>query len=74
MSNEWLELAWINYVKAILHGQMFVDGREVTIEQVLTDEQKQAVHSLISKQEYAMSKLLRSFVNDYSRLPEHHEL
>ena len=76
MTNEWLELAWINFVKAILHGQVVVDNREIEIEQVLTEEQREAVYRLTSKHEYEMARLLRSFVSEdnYSRLPEHYEL
>ncbi len=64
MTNEWLELAWINFVKAILHGQVVVDNREIEIEQVLTEEQREAVYRLEGKHEYEMARLLRSFVND----------
>lgn len=76
MSNEWLEIAWINYVKAILHGQIVVNNREITIEQVLTEEQRETVYRLTEKHEREMARLLRSFVNEdnYSGLPEHYEL
>lgn len=61
MSNEWFEIAWINFTKAILHGQI-VDGEvEREIEIVLTDEQREQVYGLNAKHEAEMSRLLRSF-------------
>ena len=63
MSNEWLELAWINCTKAILHGQ-FVDrdGGEHVVEQVLTAEQQEAFYVLNAKHDAEKARLLRSFV------------
>jgi uncharacterized protein (DUF433 family) len=61
MTNEWLELAWINYVKAILHGQIVVDNREIEVEQVLTEEQREAVYNLTERHSREMARLLRSF-------------
>lgn len=63
MSNEWLELAWINHVKAILHGQLIRDDAEVTIEQTLTDEQREKLYDLNAKHEREMFKLLEGFVS-----------
>lgn len=69
MSEEWLEIAYINFGKAILHGRVtegideFRVRKEREVEQVLTDEQKRAVEALNTKHEIAMSKLLRSFVD-----------
>ncbi len=62
MSNEWLELAWINFTKAIMHGQYLDDGVERTVEQVLTDDQREKVYALNEKHEAEMYKLLRSFL------------
>jgi len=62
MSNEWLELAWINCTKAILHGQVVDRLVERQIEQVLTDEQRDAVYDMNAKHERAMTRLLRGFV------------
>lgn len=62
MSNEWLEIAWINFTKAIMHGQ-YVDGTvERQVEQTLTDEQVEAVQDLNAKHDAEMFKLLRSFL------------
>ncbi len=62
MSNEWFEIAWINFTKAILHGQLINDaGREVEIERVLTDAEREQVYALNEKHEAAMRELLRGF-------------
>ena len=70
MTNEWLELAWINFVKAILHGQVVVDNREIEIEQVLTEEQREAVYRLTEKHEREMARLLRSTFLGFVKSPE----
>lgn len=68
MENEWLELAYINFDKVIMHGQIVVYPTtnlrliQRTIEQVLTQEQKEQVYDLNEKHEREMRKLLRSFV------------
>lgn len=67
MENEWLELAYINLDKVIMHGQIdngIVDmiSQTVQIEQVLTQEQKNQVYDLNERHEREMRKLLRSFV------------
>lgn len=63
MSNEWFELAWINFTKAILHGQYVpANGSKVQIEQVLTDEQRERVYALTDKHNAEIKTLLRSFV------------
>lgn len=64
MSNEWLEIAWINYAKAILHGQIVVDNKEIAIEQILTSEQKAELDELQFRHRIETFRLLRSFVND----------
>ena len=69
MENEWLELAYINFDKVILHGQLTkVDARPIAverqIEQVLTQEQRREAKDLRLKHEREMLELLRSFVND----------
>ncbi len=62
MNNEWFEIAWINFTKAILHGQLVDDaGREVEIERVLTDAEREQVYALNEKHEAAMRDLLRGF-------------
>lgn len=63
MSNEWFELAWINFTKAILHGQYLDNGVEREIEQVLTDDQREQVYALNERHEARMKALLRSFVD-----------
>lgn len=71
MENEWLDLAYINFDKVILHGQInngiidaFGVGNSQSVEQVLTQEQRREVEDLSFKHEREMRKLLRSFVND----------
>lgn len=69
MENEWLDLAYINFDKVIMHGQIdngIVDmiSQTVQIEQVLTQEQKNQVYNLNEKHEREMRKLLRSFVSE----------
>lgn len=65
MSNEWFDIAWVNFTKAILHGQ-FVDdaGREQQIELVLSDAQRDMVYDLNEAHENKMKALLRSFVQE----------
>ena len=60
MENEWLDLAYINFDKVIMHGQIAESA--VQIEQVLTQEQKEQVYDLNEKHQREMRKLLRSFV------------
>lgn len=63
MSGEWFELAWINFTKAILHGQYIAaNGAAVEIEQVLTDEQRDQFHELNDRHADERERLLRSFV------------
>ena len=63
MENKWLELAYINFDKIIMHGQIAEsDYTTVQIEQTLTPEQKRQVDDLFFKHEREMQKLLRSFV------------
>jgi len=58
MPEDWFEIAYINFDKAILHGRR-KDQTEVEI--VLTDEQKRAVEDMKFRHEMAMQKLLRGF-------------
>ena len=62
MSNEWFEIAWINFTKAILHGRYDDDGVIREIEQTLTDEQREQVYALNEEHDARMHTLLRSFV------------
>lgn len=62
MSNEWFDIAWINFTKAILHGQYVDNGIEREIEQTLTDEQREQVWALNEEHDRRMEALLRSFV------------
>ena len=72
MENEWLDLAYINFDKVVMHGQIvkeirqgdFYMNKEVRIEQVLTQEQKELVEDLNFKQEREMRSLLKGFIND----------
>ncbi len=74
MPEEWFEVAYINYDKAILHGrvrvpvlisngQYFHNTHEPRdIEQVLTDEQKNAIVDMNERHQDEMQALLKSFV------------
>ena len=75
MPEEWFEVAYINYDKAILHGRVMemvkpdhpalnraFFRKERMIEQVLTEEQKDAIVDLNEKHQDEMQKLLKSFV------------
>ena len=64
MENEWLDLAYINFDKVIMHGQIDngIISQTVQIEQVLTQEQKNQVYDLNERHEREMRSLLRSFV------------
>ena len=70
MPEEWLDVAYINFGKAILHGRI-TDGydeyrvrKEREIDQVLSDEQKEALYDLNTKHDRETQKLLRSFVEN----------
>ena len=69
MNNEWLDLAYINFDKVILHGRICtgVDAEgcnlERLVEQELTEEQKQLVYDLNFKHQCEMNAVLRGFVN-----------
>lgn len=68
MPEEWLELAYINFDKTILHGRVTAGRddngvrREREVEQVLTDDQKEAVIDLNERHSREMLSLLRGFV------------
>jgi hypothetical protein len=63
VSNEWFEIAWINFTKAILHGQYVDDdGTIKEAEQVLTVDQREAVYALNERHADEMTTLLRSFI------------
>jgi SNF2 family DNA or RNA helicase len=65
MSDEWFEVAYINFDEAILHGQKrgVLDEYGVRSEErvrvVLTDEQKRAVEDLNERHRDEMNALLR---------------
>lgn len=68
MSEEWFDVAYINFDEAILHGRMtegmdeFRVWRERDVRQVLTDDQKRSIEEMNMTHQSAMQKLLRSFV------------
>lgn len=68
MPEEWFEVAYINFDKAILHGRVMGERdenlcrKEIMIEQVLTEDQKRAIEDLNFEHENAMQALLKSFV------------
>lgn len=60
MSSEWFDIAWINFTKALLHGQYIDDnGAEITVERVLNDEQTERVYALNEKHDRERTELLR---------------
>jgi hypothetical protein len=65
MESEWLEVAYINFGKAILHGQINTkqDYYPKEIVQVLTKDQVKEIEDLNFKHERAMRALLKGFVN-----------
>lgn len=69
MPEEYFDVAYINFDKAILHGRITA-GRdqfgcriEANVEQVLTEDQREQIYSLNTKHQMAMDKLLSSFVD-----------
>lgn len=68
MPEEWLEVAYINFDKAIMHGRV-TEGRDSfgvrhqrEIEQVLTGPQQDTLADLNLRHEIERAELLRSFV------------
>lgn len=68
MENEWLEIAYINFDKAIMHGQVQekkLDGNfyiERQVEQILTEEQRRLVEDLNFKHQCERKAVLKGFV------------
>jgi hypothetical protein len=68
MNNEWLEIAWINFNKAILHGQVvtgtnkFGEPIKQSVDLILSADQANLIQGLNAKQGAEMFKLLRSFL------------
>lgn len=68
MPEEWFEVAYINFDKAILHGRMTAGFDEYRVrqerylEQVLTDDQKRQIEDLNFAHDQKMQSLLKSFV------------
>jgi hypothetical protein len=58
LESEWLEIAYINFDKAILHGK----SENGIVEQELTQEQKEQVWGLNEKHALETRKLLRGFL------------
>lgn len=69
MPEEYFDIAYINFDKAILHGRIRggIDANrcviEAEVEQVLTEEQSEAVVAMNAKHDAALSRLLASFVD-----------
>ncbi len=69
MPEEWFEVAYINFDKAILHGRIaagiddFRCRRQADVEQVLTDEQREQISHLGAQHHDEMQRLLASFVD-----------
>jgi hypothetical protein len=69
MPEEWFDVAYINFDKAIMHGRVMFKNdngfrEERYIEQQLTEEQKSEIEDLNFERDMAMQKLLRSFVSE----------
>jgi hypothetical protein len=67
MESEWLDLACINHVKYIVHGELnggMVGGfhQSIQVEKVLDEEEKAKVDALLHKHQQEFHKLLKSFV------------
>lgn len=69
MPEEYFDVAYINFDKAILHGRL-AGGRDqfgcrtnVYVEQVLTDEQRADISDLEAKHQLEMSRFLASLVD-----------
>lgn len=64
MSNEWFEIAYINFAEAILHGQMVgEDGKEVEVRKVLSDEQKAIIIEINERHRDELNAVLRSMAS-----------
>lgn len=69
MPEEFFDVSYINFDKAILHGRVRLGldenrcVREAYVEQVLTADQKRQIEDLNSKHQFALDKLLASFVD-----------
>lgn len=69
MENEWFEIAYINFNKAILHGRVqrgrdkFGVNIEQEIEIVLSESEKSAICDLIAKHERALRKVYRAIAD-----------
>lgn len=74
MPEEYFDVAYINFEKAILHGRIRggIDANrcviEAMIEQVLTDDQTYAIDGLNFKHQMEMNELLSSFVDRQAAL------
>jgi NADH dehydrogenase FAD-containing subunit len=67
MSEEWFDVAYINFDEAILHGRM-TDGmdefhvrKEREVRVVLNDAQKRLIEDMNTRHQMQMQRLLRSF-------------
>jgi len=63
MTDEWYEIAWINFTKAILHG-CIGEGQE--IERVLTDAERERVYDLNDRHANETKALLRELAQGAS--------
>ena len=58
MEAEWLEVAYINFDKVIMHGE----SKNGIVEQELTKEQKYLVFDMNTRHSREMHELLRTFL------------
>lgn len=56
MSEDYFDIAWINFDKAVLHGRRADDS---TVERVLTDAERERVYDLNHRHERETYKLLK---------------
>ena len=64
MNNEWLEVSYINFDKAILHGQIIKNGKETAVEILLNEDQKETLIYLNEAHSREMLQTLKTFVKD----------
>jgi hypothetical protein len=60
MSEEWFEVAYINFDEAILHGQIVVDRAQQEVRKVLSIAEKDRIVEMNERHQREMQKLLRS--------------
>lgn len=60
MSEDYFEIAWINFTKAVLHGRR---ADQTEVERELTAAEREQVYDLNAKHERETQKLLRELAS-----------